>query len=77
MGFYFGLLFVVLLRTARCQQQQQPTDMGDCACVCGLQSNGGVFTQNGLAPVKNFLICHIFAALFQELKSYAISSVLF
>ena len=32
---------------------QQLNDMGDCACVCGLQSNGGVIGANGVAPVSD------------------------
>jgi len=38
-------------------KSQQINNMGDCACVCGLQSNGGVIGPNGvaLAPVSRLL----------------------
>ena len=46
------LLVVLLLHKVR---SQQISDMGDCACVCGLQSNaGGVISPNGVSPVSIF-----------------------
>lgn len=45
---FVALLVILLLLKVR---SQSLTDMGDCACVCGLNSEGNI--EGGVATVRN------------------------
>ena len=49
------LTVILLLHKVR---SQHVSDMGDCACVCGLQTGGGVISPSGVTPVCDQALLH-------------------